>query len=160
MLITFFICQILYFIDCMIIPCYLQGIKNLHSSTNSSVFEDLLKLIKKKYISLTVVCFVFLFFILFLNIIVLNLYKDICCKMKNICNHTQKCCEYFFMCFLNIFGCIMGMEIDSPKIIDLKNQEKEIDSKISNVNGDIKNLLAENVEININNNNNNISLKL
>ena len=151
MLITFFICQFLYLIDCIIIPCYLQSIKVLHSLNNNQIFEDLLKNIEKKYIALTVVCLVFLFFILFLDIIVLNLFKRICCNMKNICNHTQNCCTYLGINVLDMFGCILGIEIESDKIIELKKEEKKIDNQINYVKGDIKNLLAENIEININN---------
>ena len=151
MLITFFICQFLYLIDCMIIPCYLQSIKNLQSPNNNEKTKDLLKNIEKKYIALTVVCLVFLFFILFLDIIILNLFKGICCKMKRICRHTQKCCIYFGVYVLDMLGCILGIEIESEEITELRKKEKEIDNQINNVKGDIKNLLVENMEININN---------
>ena len=149
MLITFFICQFLYLIDCMIIPCYLQSITHLHSKNNPPTFEELIKKIEKKYIPLTVVCFAFLFCILFLDIIVLNLYKGICCRMKNICNHTQNCCENLGKSFLDLFSCVMCKESD--RIIELKRKENEIDNKINNINGNIKNLLAENIKITIEN---------
>lgn len=140
--ICFLICQLLYFIDCMIIPVYLQRIENI------KIIDSLnpeLKNIKKKYRSLTAVCFIFLFIIVFLDLIILNLYKKICCQMNEICKKTDDCCENFGRCFgdvLNVLSCNKNEEGSIKRLKDERDMKIQI---ISNLTEDIKDLLAQNI---------------
>jgi hypothetical protein len=133
-LITFLICQILYLVDCCIIPVYLQGIKN------ALFFQKA----EKKYTALTVVAFIFLGIILILDLIILNLYKDICCKMTRICDKTKECFENFAKFFDNIVCCRCCYE---PKNTVLGEMAQEMENHIQekkNLTCEIRNLLAEN----------------
>jgi hypothetical protein len=138
-LITFFICQFLYFIDCLIIPVYFQRVTKILIKENYNDYKSL----KRKYASLIVVAYVFLFIILFMDFIVLNLYKGICCEMTKICQKTQKCCKNFGWFLGDKLSCNCLRESDES------NQNPEI----YNLNGEIKSLLAENIQIRINKNN-------
>ncbi len=139
-LITFFICQFLYFIDCLIIPVYFQRVCKIIKKDEYKDYDSM----KAKYASLIIVAYVFLFIILFLDFIVLNLYKGICCKMEKICQNTQKCCKNFGLCLGDKLSC--GNREDS----DEQPKEKDFDSQIYDLNGEIKHLLAQNIEIRIN----------
>ena len=139
-LITFFICQFLYFIDCLIIPVYFQRVTKILFKENYNDYKSL----KRKYASLIVVAYVFLFIILFMDFIVLNLYKGICCEMTKICQKTQKCCKNF--------GWFLGdkLSFDCLKESDEPLQDDKDSLEIYNLNGEIKNLLAKNIQIRIN----------
>ena len=95
-LISFLICQLLYFIDCCLFPVYLQIIEKKEA--------------KKKYSGLVAAAYIFLFIFLFLYFIILNLYKRICFKMTNICNRTNECCENFGSFFVDILFCRLCCE--------------------------------------------------
>ena len=149
-LITFFICQFLYFIECLIIPVYYQRIKNLHSEKfplKKNAFVDMKEKNEKKYISLIVVSFLFLFIILFLDFIVINLYKGICCRMEEICKHTENCCENFGRWFADKLSCLCCKEPYSRPGSGIH----ENDRKIIELTGEIKDLMAQNIEINTKN---------
>ena len=150
-LITFFICQFLYFIECLIIPVYYQRIKNLHSEKfplKKNVFQDTKEKYEKKYISLIVVSFLFLFIILFLDFIVINLYKGICCRMEEICKHTENCCENFGRWFADKLSCLCCKEGPYP---GPGSGIHENDRKIIELTGEIRDLMAQNIEINTKN---------
>ena len=82
-----------------------------------------------------------------MDFIVLNLYKGICCEMTKICQKTQKCCKNF--------GWFLGdkLSFDCLKESDEPLQDDKDSLEIYNLNGEIKNLLAENIQIRINKNN-------
>lgn len=149
-LITFFICQFLYLIQCIIIPVYLQRVKNI---INKNYYYYSLDKIKheaiKKYTSLTVVIYVFLFIILFLNFIVMNLYREICCKMESICKLTENCCENFGRWFLDKLSCFFCQDEKEENIKVLERQGAERENEIDNLTGDIRNLMADNLELNV-----------
>ena len=152
LLITFFIGQFLYLIDCMIIPVFYQRITKLNYFYYS-IFcdENETKIIKKKindkYTLLITLCFVFLLLILFLDFIVLNLYKGICCRMEQICNTTQDCCENFGRGFVNKLGILCCKTKKDTGIVKLEDLENENDRQIHILTGDIRHLLAQNVEL-------------
>ena len=142
--ICFLICQLLYFIDCMIIPVYLQRIKNIQIIDN---LKPELKNIRKKYSSLTAVCFIFLFIIIFLDLIILNLYKKICCQMNKICKKTDDCCENFGRCFGDVLNFLSCNKNEEGSITRLKEKRDMKISIITNLTEDIKDLLAQNINL-------------
>ena len=155
-LVAFFICQFLYFIECLIIPVYYQRIKYLHYEEYDSLytktkFDEIKHEIEKKYISLIVVAFLFLFIILFLDFIVINLYKGICCRMEAICKNTENCCENFGGWFVDKLSCLCCKDGKTITILDLEHVKNENDIKIYNLTGEIRNLMAQNIEINTKN---------
>ena len=117
MLIIFLICQILYLIYCILFPVYLSG---LSLSGEDDCIEEEKKIIKK-YKTMTLICYIFLIIIIFLDFILLNIYKTICCQMNKICRYT----EYFFInlgkYFLNKLCC---KSEGKPKI------DKEVQTEI------------------------------
>ena len=134
LLITFLICQLLYLIDCCIIPVFLQGIKNY------GTFKEQ----EKKYTALIVVAFIFLGIIIILDLIVLNLYKGICCKMTKICDKTKTCCENFAKFFVDIVCCRCCSELNNT-VLGQRAQELENGmQEKKNLTCEIRNLLAEN----------------
>ena len=152
LLITFFIGQFLYLIDCMIIPVFYQRITKFNYIYYSvycdkKEIEKIKEKVNNKYILLTVICFVFLLLILFLDFIVLNLYKGICCRMEQICKITQDCCENFGRSFVNKLGYICCKNQKDGGIIKLEDLEHENDRQIHKLTGDIRHLLAENIEL-------------
>ena len=151
-LITFFIGQFLYLIDCMIIPVFYQRVDKLYFTyyeifCNEKEVKSIKSKIKGKYTLLIVLCFIFLFLILFLDFIVLNLYKGICCSMEEICTNTQKCCENFGRGFVNKLGILCCKNDNDEGIIQLEKLENENDREIHNLTGDIRHLLAQYVEL-------------
>ena len=145
-IISFILCQLLYFIECLIIPVYLKRTKFLYL-TDSIIIEDSINKIKKKYTSLTVVCFLFLFIIVLLDLILLNLHKGICCNMEKICNQTKDCCDNFGRCFLEQLTCLFGKKEKTEAIRKLEERTNQKDIEIYNLTGNIRSLMAENIEI-------------
>ena len=153
LLITFFIGQFLYLVDCMIIPIYYQRINKFNYKyfdifCDTEEIEKIKKKIKNKYILLIVFCYVFLLLILFLDFIVLNLYKDICCKMAKICKSTQDCCENFGRGFVNKLGILFCKNERDQGIVRLEDLENENDKQIHELTGEIRHLLADYIELN------------
>ena len=146
----FIICQLLYFIECMIIPIYLERTNLILKNEKYSIS---IERIKKKYVSLTASFFVFLFIIILLNLIVLNLFKGICCKMEKICNLTINCGTNFVRCFVNTITCITVNDTIPENIANLQNTIANKDRTINELTGDIKNLMAKNLDIQIKNSN-------
>jgi hypothetical protein len=132
-LISFLICQLLYFIDCCLFPVYLQIVQEKEA--------------KKKYSDLVVVAYIFLFIFIILDFIILNLYKRICFKMTNICNRTNECCENFGSFFVDILFCRLCCEKKTQEMINLEEKEEEQIRIISDLTGEIKSLLAENNQL-------------
>ena len=144
---TFLICQFIYFTQCMIIPVFFHRVNHL-------VYEDYeeiekIKIIKKKYSSMTAICYVFLVLIIFLDFIILNLYKGLCCQMEIICQNTQNCTENFGRWFIDKIFCSCCSDDKDKTIQGLEARRNEKDVEIYELTGDIRNLMAENMELNI-----------
>ena len=128
-LITFIICQLLYFVDCCIIPVYLQGLK-MHVDLDNKKIDNAIK----KYTALIVVGYIFLGIIIFLDFIVLNLFRKMCCKMKEICDKTEECGIAFGKRFADFISCSCCKE---------EENESQARTEINNLNGEIKHLFAQ-----------------
>ena len=140
---SFLICQFLYFTQSMIIPVYLDGVNFLFYD------EKKIKNIKNKYKAMTAICIIFLVLIIFLNFIVINLYKGICCKMERICQNTQNCIENFGRWFIDKLSWVCCLDSKETMINRLENVKNQKDVKIYDLTGDIRNLLAENVALSL-----------
>lgn len=110
---------------------------------------DKINSIKKKYSAMTALCIIFLVFIIFLDFIVINLYKSICCQMEIICQNTHNCMENFGRWFIDKISCICCIDSKDKNIIQLEEVKNQKDIEIFNLNGEIRNLMAQNMEINI-----------
>lgn len=143
-IISFFICQFLYFTQSMIIPVFLDGVKINFEGGNKKT-----NIIKKKYDVMTAVCIIFLVLIIFLNFIVINLYKGICCQMEIICENTQNCIENFGRWFIDKLSWICCIDSKETIIAQLEDVRNEKDVKIYDLTGDIRNLMAENIVLNL-----------
>ena len=131
----------------MIIPVFFHRVNHL-------VYEDYeeiekIKIIKKKYSSMTAICYVFLVLIIFLDFIILNLYKGLCCQMEIICQNTQNCTENFGRWFIDKIFCSCCSDDKDKTIQGLEARRNEKDVEIYELTGDIRNLMAENMELNI-----------
>lgn len=135
LLVAFLICQFLYFIYCAIIPIYLQRVKNVLYDDSIEEIKDKIKNIKYQYVVLTIICYTFLLLIIFMNFILLNLYKRVCCNMEQICFQTE-------LCFKN-FGRWISCNEEAIKAPYLKRKKDLTD--------EIKSLMFQNLEINIKN---------
>ena len=141
-LITFIICQLLYFVDCCIIPVYLQGLK-MYEDIGDKIIKNAIK----KYTALVVVGYIFLGIIIFLDFIVLNLFRKMCCGMKEICDKTEECGIVFVKRFADFISCSCCKEEES---------ESRARKEINDLNGEIKHLFAKytNLSLQIENNDN------
>ena len=144
---TFLICQFIYFTQCMIIPVFFHRVK--HLVYEEFYFEEKIKIIINKYSSMTAICYVFLVLIIFLDFIVLNLYKGLCCQMEIICQNTQNCTENFGRWFIDKIFCSCCSDDKDKTIQGLEARRNEKDVEIYELTGDIRNLMAENMELNI-----------
>ena len=150
---TFFICQFIYFTQCMVIPVFFHRVKNLVYQELYEKSGDIGKInnIKRKYSAMTAICYVFLFLIIFLDFIVVNLYKGICCQMEIICQNTRNCLENFGRWFIDKISwiCCIDNKDKYKYIAQLERVTNEKDIEIYELTGDIRNLFAENMELNI-----------
>ena len=140
-IVSFIICQILYLIDCIFLPISFLRILKIQNKYFYPDFDS----IKKRYIILIQFSTLFLIIILFVEFILLNLYKGICCDMDIIC-------KQFKNSFIN---CCSGIK-DILKCKCLKNNNNidngsEQMKQIYNLTGEIRYLLAENLELRIKN---------
>ena len=147
MLVSFFICQFLFLIQCVIIPVYSQRVKNL---VYEEYYVEEAKInIKNKYKAMEAISYIFLVLIIFLDFIVINLYKGICCQMEDICTQTKNCFKNFGRWFVDKLAFICCIKTTIREIEELENKKKAKEGQISNLSGDIKNLMAENLKLNI-----------
>ena len=131
----------------MIIPVFFHRVK--HLVYEEFYFEEKIKIIINKYSSMTAICYVFLVLIIFLDFIVLNLYKGLCCQMEIICQNTQNCTENFGRWFIDKIFCSCCSDDKDKTIQGLEARRNEKDVEIYELTGDIRNLMAENMELNI-----------
>lgn len=151
MLLAFVICQFLYFIQCMIIPVFYDRMKSIEAFEDYDNIDDIdkMKNIRSKYSAMTAVSFIFLFLIIFLDFIIINLYKGICCQMEIICSNTQICLENFGRWFIDKISWICCIDKKDINSMDLRTVQNPKDTEIYELTGDIRNSLAENMKINI-----------
>ena len=151
-ILTFTIIQFLYVISCLIIPIYLERVRTFKKKFFDKDDEDFdsVETCIKKYAALLVVSFVFLFIFLFLYFIIINLYKEVCCNMRNICDRTSRCMQSFFSCFYDNFyyfiNCCKMRESEFNELVKkIKKKREEIDGKTC----EIQNLMKENIDLRI-----------
>ena len=138
---TFIICQLLYFIECMIIPVYLTRASKL-----TLLFENNEKIVQQ-YKDLTALCIIFLVIIMILDIVVLNLFREMCCQMETICEHAEDCAQNFGRCFVDKLTCLCGKEEKDINVRNAEQKNYDLDVTINNLTGDISNLMAQNIEL-------------
>lgn len=144
-LITFLICQFLYFIECLIIPVF-------NKRVNYFGDEPKQKQIKSKYSALSAVGIISLCLVLFLNFIVINLYKKLCFRMEYICDNTRMCCENCVKCFIDKLSCLFGKQEEEEEDINPEiHFDNHNDETIYRLTGEIRNLMSKNIELQINN---------
>ena len=140
-IIFFWISQVFYFIDFIMIPSYYGRIIHINDKEISGI--------KKRYIALIVISQIITLIIIFFDFIIINLYKDLCCEMDGICNNT-------FICLNNFGKCIK--DIISRVICQSKNEEDEEIKKIvqasedqqkqmNELNEEIKHLLSQHINL-------------
>jgi hypothetical protein len=166
-ILTFTIIQFLYVISCLIIPIYLDRVR-----TFKKYFEDLAKEAKisafnqstdgdidsietciSKYVSLLVVSFTFLFIFLFLYFIIINLYKEVCCNMRNICDRTSRCMENFFRCFYDnsYYVFTLCRKARDKKINEIQEEINNIKEEIARKTCEIQDMMKNNIDLRIEN---------
>ena len=153
-LLTFIIAQFMYLIACLIIPIYLDRVRTIRDMFSESYGKDMNKILDpcvNKYGALLAVAFTFLIIFIFLYFIIMNLYKDVCCNMTEICTQTESCLKAFFKCYyLQIRYIFTGCKRDDG----LDNELKELEGKVNKTVIEIKNLMAENLKLRCENINN------
>ena len=146
-LLTFIIAQFMYLIACLIIPIYLDRVRTIRDMFSESYGKDMNKILDpcvNKYGALLAVAFTFLIIFIFLYFIIMNLYKDVCCNMTEICTQTESCLKAFFKCYyLQIRYIFTGCKRDDGLDNDLKNLEGQVNKTVI----EIKNLMAENLKL-------------
>ena len=147
-LVSFFICQFLFLIQCVIIPVFSQRVKSLVNE-EKSISNAQGNIIKKKYIAMEAICYIFLCLILFLDFMVINLYKGICCQMEEICQKTKVCIGNFSRWFIDKLSFICCIKDNNKIINQLEEEEKTKDDQIKKMSEEIKNQIAENIRLNL-----------
>ena len=153
-LLTFIIAQFMYLIACLIIPIYLDRVRTIRDMFSKSFGKDMNEILGpcvNKYGALLAVAFTFLIIFIFLYFIIMNLYRDVCCDMTEICTRTESCLKEFFRCYyLQIRYIFTGCQRDDG----LDNELKELEGKVNKTVIEIKNLMAENLKLRCENINN------
>ena len=161
-ILTFIIIQFLYVISCLIIPIYLDRVrtfKDYFDENISNAFKDIkapdidsIDSCISKYAVLLAISFAFLFIFLFLYFIIINLYKEVCCNMRVICDRTNRCLANFGNCFFdNIFYFLSCCKMKDTKLNTIVEQIKKKKSEIAGKTSEIQNLMKENIDLRIEN---------
>ena len=158
---SFILAQFIYFIACLLIPIYLDRVRTFKdfyvSNINVKIQDeigkndeiDLIQSIVIVYVKLLVSAFTFLFIFIFLYFIILNLYKGLCCDMREICEITNNCVLSFFRCFYDNIYYAFNCEMRNKELNTLvKGKEAKI-IEIGEKNCEIKNLMKENIELRV-----------
>ena len=69
--------------------------------------------------------------------------------MEIICQNTKNCMENFGRWFIDKISCICCIDTKEQNNANLESVTDPKDIEIYNLNGDIRNLMAQNMEINI-----------
>ena len=143
-ILCFWISQLFYFTDFIMIPSYYSRINYLEEEEIKDISD-----IKRRYKSLIIISFIFTLFIIFFDFIVLNLYKDLCCQMDDICNNTLEFINNLCVCIKDIITrviCNSNNEEDE-KIKKIVQESKDQKEKINSLNEEIKNLLSQHISL-------------
>lgn len=144
----------MYLIACLIIPIYLDRVRTIRDMFSKSFGKDMNEILDpcvNKYGALLAVAFTFLIIFIFLYFIIMNLYKDVCCDMTEICTQTESCLKAFFKCYyLQIRYIFTGCKRDDGLDGDLTKLEGQVNKTVI----EIKNLMAENLKLRCENINN------
>ena len=140
----FWISQLFYFIDFVMIPSYYSRINYIEEEEIKGISD-----IKGRYKRLIIISLIFILFIIFFDFIILNLYKDLCCQMDEICNKTFEFINTLCICIKDIISrviCNSNNEEDEEikKIIQVSKEQKE---KVNALNEEIKNLLSQHINL-------------
>ena len=161
-ILTFIIIQFLYVISCLIIPIYLDRVRTFKDYFDKEIDDkfkdkkepdiDSIDSCVSKYAVLLAVSFAFLFIFLFLYFIIINLYKEVCCNMRVICDRSNRCLGNFGDCFFDnifyFFTCCTNKDPEINKLIEkITEKKREIAGKTS----EIQNLMKENIDLRIEN---------
>lgn len=160
---SFILAQFIYFIACLLIPIYLDRVRtfkdfydaNLNVKAPDEMTKkdeiDLIQSIVIVYAKLLAAAFTFLFIFIFLYFVILNLYKGLCCDMREICEITNNCVISFFRCFYDNIYYAFNCEMRNKELNTLvKGKETKI-VEIGEKNCKIKNLMKENIELRVKN---------
>ena len=174
-ILTFTIIQFLYVISCLIIPIYLDRVRTFkkyfedrakeakisvpyiydRDELNASIDGDIdsIETCISKYVSLLVVSFTFLFIFLFLYFIIINLYKEVCCNMRNICDRTSRCMENFFRCFYDnsYYVFTLCRKARDKKINEIQEEINNIKEEIARKTCEIQDMMKNNIDLRIEN---------
>jgi len=174
-ILTFTIIQFLYVISCLIIPIYLDRVRTFkkyfedwakeakisvpyfydRDAFNQSIDGDIdsIETCISKYVSLLVVSFTFLFIFLFLYFIIINLYKEVCCNMRNICDRTSRCMENFFRCFYDnsYYVFTLCRKARDKKINEIQEEINNIKEEIARKTCEIQDMMKNNIDLRIEN---------
>ena len=143
MLFIFLICQLLYLINCVLMPVYFREFKfiiKIYEDLDSSQLKKL-KDISGYYKGIIWASYIFLIIILLLDCLLLNLYHFIFCN-------TGSCLFSFVNWFLDTFCHGLYNKEGSSKL-EKKNEGKKME--INDLTEEIKQLLSEQLNIEINN---------
>lgn len=155
-LLTFVIAQFLYIIACLVTPIYLDrtsSIKDLLYTRNpyiDQVGRDFVEVCIKKYAVCFAMSFTFLVIFIFLDFIIINLYKGVCCDMTLICNWTNKCLSSFFTCFGdNVFYWLNKCKRKDNEINELENDVNNQEKTIAEITCQIQNTMKDNIKLRV-----------
>lgn len=168
-ILTFTIIQFLYVISCLIIPIYLDRVRTFKkyfedcakddrdelNAFNQSIDGDIdsIETCISKYVGLLVVSFTFLFIFLFLYFIIINLYKEVCCNMRNICDRTSRCMENFFRCFYDnsYYVFTLCRKARDKNINEIQEEINNIKEEIARKTCEIQDMMKNNIDLRIEN---------
>ena len=150
MLFILIICELLYLIDCVIIPVFLKEIKFIIKLNNGLPNYKDIRDIGSYYKGLIWACYIFLVIILFIDFLLLNLYHNMLCN-------TESFLSSFINCFLDMF-CHTFTKKEG--IDGLENTNLEQRNQMNSLTEEIKNLLSERLDYEIKNKKKEIRLRL
>ena len=143
----FWIAQLFYFIDFIMVPSYYSRINYIEEEEIKYISD-----IKSRYKRLIVFSLILTLIIIFFDFIVLNLYKDLCCQMDKICNITFKFINNLCICIKDIISrviCNSNNEEDE-EIQEIVQESKNQKKKVNDLNEEIKNLLSQYIDLTVN----------
>ena len=145
-IVCFWISQLFYFIDFIMIPSYYSRINYIEEEEIKYISD-----IKSRYKRLIVFSLILTLIIIFFDFIVLNLYKDLCCQMDTICNITFKFINNLCICIKDIISrviCNSNNEEDEV-IQEIVQESKDQKEKVKDLNEEIRNLLSQYINLRV-----------
>jgi len=143
-IIFFWFSQLFYFIGLFMIPSHYSRVIYANENEINEVSD-----IKKRYKMLIIFSQIFNLFIIFLDFIIINLYKDLCCDMDEICNNTIGFVDNLCICIKDIISRVIcqskNEEDEEIKKIVIKSEEQK--EEMNNLNEEIKNLLSKHIDL-------------